>query len=195
MFNRNFIILFISNILGSTPPVITILLSGIIGSTLIDIKYLATLPTGIMVGGVAVTAFFASTIMSIMGRRFGFSLGTIVSTFASLACAYSIYIQSFYLYCFANFFIGFGMAFIHQYRFAAAEVVEKNIIPRAISFILLSSIVGAIFGVNLVNLTKDLINNYLYVGSYICLSILTLIPYFLFIFYKNVEIAKKKKFL
>ena len=193
MINRNFIILFISNILNSPPPVITILLSGIIGSMLIEFKYLATLPTGIMVSGVAVSAFFASSIMSIMGRRFGFCLGSVINTFGAILCAYSIYIESFYLYCFANFFIGFAMAFTHQYRFAAAEVVEKHMIPRAISILLLSSIVGAIFGVNMVNLTKNLINNHLYIGTYILLSLLTLIPYFLFMFYKNEKTLNQKK--
>ena len=84
MFNKNFIILTISQIFSSTPPVVTILLSGIIGSTLIDVKYLATLPTGIMIGGVAISSVIASNIMSNMGRSFGFSLGAIVSTFASI---------------------------------------------------------------------------------------------------------------
>ena len=76
---------------------------------------------------------------------------------------------------------------------AAAEVVEKHIIPRAISFLLLSSIVGAIFGVNMVNLTKNLINNHLYIGTYIFLSLLTLIPFVLFMFYKNEKALNQKK--
>ena len=126
MVNKNFIILTISQIFSSTPPVVTILLSGIIGSTLINVKYLATLPTGIMIGGIAVSSIIASKIMSINGRSFGFSLGAIVSTLASLFCAYAIFIENFYLYCLANFFIGFAMAFTHQYRFAVAEIVEKN---------------------------------------------------------------------
>ena len=126
MFNRNFTILFISQIFSSAPPAITILLSGIIGSSLIQIKYLATLPTGIMVGGIAVSSIFASSIMSLKGRKFGFCLGSIVGTFAALFCAYSIFIENFYFYCFSNFFIGFAMAFTHQYRFAAAEVVAAG---------------------------------------------------------------------
>ena len=193
MFNKNFIILTISQIFSSTPPVITILLSGIIGSTLIDIKYLATLPTGIMIGGVAISSVIASNIMSKMGRSFGFSLGSIVSTFASFLCAYSIYIESFYLYCFANFFIGFAMAFTHQYRFAVAEIVEKNLIPKAISVVLLLSIVGALLGSTMVNFTKNLVEENLYVGSYICLGFLTIVPAVLFIFYKDVNFIVNKK--
>jgi len=157
VFNRNFTILFISQIFSSTPPVVTILLSGIIGSTLIDIKYLATLPTGIMVSGVAVSSVFASTIMSKKGRRFGFCLGSLVSTFACLFSALSIFYQNFNLYCFSNFFIGFAMAFTHQYRFAVAEIVEKNLIPKAISIVLLLSIVGALLGSTMVNFTKTLL--------------------------------------
>ena len=193
MFNKNFIILTISQIFSSTPPVVTILLSGIIGSSLIDIKYLATLPTGIMVGGVAISSVIASKIMSKLGRSFGFSLGAIVSTFASFFCAYSIYVDNFYLFCFANFFIGFAMAFTHQYRFAVAEIVEKNLIPKAISIVLLLSIVGALLGSTMVNLTKNIIENNLYVGSYICLGFLTIIPSILFIFYKDVNITFNKK--
>ena len=193
MFNKNFIILTISQIFSSTPPVVTILLSGIIGSTLIDIKYLATLPTGIMIGGVAISSVIASNIMSKMGRSFGFSLGAIVSTFAAFLCAYSIYIESFYLYCFANFFIGFAMAFTHQYRFAVAEIVEKNLIPKAISVVLLLSIVGALLGSTMVNFTKNLVEENLYVGSYICLGFLTILPAILFIFYKDVNFTVNKK--
>ena len=55
-------------------------------------------------------------------------------------------IQNFILFCFANFFIGVGMAFTHQYRFAAAESVEKDKVPRAISIILLGGIVSAFIG-------------------------------------------------
>jgi len=193
VFNKNFIILTISQIFSSTPPVVTILLSGIIGSTLIDIKYLATLPTGIMIGGVAISSVIASNIMSKMGRSFGFSLGAIVSTFASFLCAYSIYIESFYLYCFSNFFIGFAMAFTHQYRFAVAEIVEKILIPKAISVVLLLSIVGALLGSTMVNFTKNLVENNLYVGSYICLGFLTIVPAVLFIFYKDVNFTINKK--
>ena len=124
---------------------------------------------------------------------FGFPLGAIVSTFASILCAYAIFIENFYLYCFANFFIGFSMAFTHQYRFAVAEIVEKIYVPRAISIILLLSIIGALLGSNMVNITKNLITNHLYVGSYLCLSILTVIPAILFIFYKDKKIIIQKK--
>ena len=45
--------------------------------------------------------------------------------------------------------IGNGLAFTHQYRFAAAETVEKDMVPRAISAIMLAGIVSAVLGPNI----------------------------------------------
>ena len=193
MLKRNFIILLISQIFSSTPPVVTILLSGIIGSTLIDIKSLATLPTAMMIVGTASSSIIASRIMSYKGRRYGFCLGSLVSTFASLSCAFAVFIENFYFFIISNFFIGVAMAFTHQYRFAVAENVEKNLIPRAISSILLLSIIGALLGTNIVTITKNLVTNHLYVGSYISLSLLTVIPLFLFLFYQDEKISFQKR--
>ena len=193
MFKRNFIILLFSQIFSSTPPVVTVLLSGIIGSTLIDIKSLATLPTAIMIVGTAVSSIIASKIMSYKGRRYGFCLGSLISTFASLSCALAVFLANFYFFIISNFFIGVAMAFTHQYRFAVAENVEKKLIPRAISSILLLSIIGALLGTNIVTITKNLVTNHLYVGSYISLSLLTIIPLFLFLFYQDEKISFQKR--
>ena len=82
------------------------------------------------------------------------------------------------------------MAFIHQYRFAAAESVEKNKAPKAISTLLLAGIVSAFIGISLANYTKNFISDHLYVGSYLMLAVLTLAPTFFLIFYKdNKEIS------
>ena len=43
------------------------------------------------------------------------------------------------------------MAFIHQYRFAAAESVEKEKAPKAVSMLLLAGIVSAFIGISLAN--------------------------------------------
>ena len=77
------------------------------------------------------------------------------------------------------------MAFNHQYRFAAAESVEKDKAPKAISTLLLAGIVAAFIGISLANYTKNFVSDYLYVGSYLTLAILTLIPAFLLFFFKD----------
>lgn len=184
MLNKNLIILSIGQVFSFTSPTVTVLLSGIIGSQLINIKYLATLPTALMIVGTALGAPIASKIMEIKGRKFGFILSALINSIASLICAYSISILNFYLYCFANLFIGMSVSFILQYRFAATELVQKENIPKAISLILLLGIVAALLGSNIVSVTKDLFNAE-FTGSYLSLSILTIIPLFFFLFYDH----------
>ena len=77
------------------------------------------------------------------------------------------------------------MAFNHQYRFAAAESVEKDKAPKAISTLLLAGIVAAFIGIGLANYTKNFVIGYLYVGSYLTLAALTLVPAFLLFFFKD----------
>ena len=123
--------------------------------------------------------------MSIIGRRLGFVLASIASTVASLIAAYSIILGNFFIFCFACFILGAGMAFIHQYRFAAAESVEKEQAPRAISILLLAGIVSAFIGISLANYTKNFIPNYLYAGSYLALAFLTIMPAIFLSFFKE----------
>ena len=183
--NSNLVVLTLSQIFSFTAAPVTVFLSGIIGSQISPLKSLSTLPMSISVVGIAIGAIFASKLMSITGRKVGFIVASIGNTLVSILAAYSIFIQSFSIYCVANFFLGMGMAFTHQYRFAAAESVSKDKVPRAISIILLGGIVSAFIGPSVANFSKDLFSNHMYIGSYLSLAALTFLPTIFFLFYKN----------
>ena len=187
--NRNLSLLISSQVFGFTAANVTVFLSGIIGSQLSTIKSLATFPPSIYVVGIAISTIFAAKVMSIIGRRLGFVLASIGSSLACLLAAYSIFINSFIIFSFSCFLLGTGMAFIHQYRFAAAETVEKDKAPKAVSMLLLAGIVSAFIGITLANKTKDLISDHVYVGSYIALACLTIMPAIFLSFYKNSKIT------
>ena len=191
--NRNLWIITLSQIFSFTPAPINVFLSGIIGSTLSPVKALQTVPTSLMIVGIAVFSFFAAKIMSIIGRKAGFLLATLFSTFSALLAAYAIWDKNFYLFCLSCFFIGNGMSFTHQYRFAAAESVDKEFIPKALSIVMLATIFAALLGINIANYTKDLFNDHLYVGSYISLAVLTFIPFIFLNFYQPQSLPKEKK--
>ncbi len=112
------------------------------------------------------------------------------SSMASLLGAFAISQQNFILFCISCLILGMGAAFNHQYRFAAAESVEKEKAPKAISILMLAGIVSAFLGITSANYTKNLIPDYLYVGSYLMLAAFTFIPAILLFFYKNDEKAK-----
>ena len=192
--NRNIVVLTLSQIFSFTAAPVTVFLSGIIGSQISPLKSLSTLPMSISVVGIAIGAIFASKLMSITGRKVGFMVASFGNTLVSILAAYSIFVQSFSIYCIANFFLGMGMAFTHQYRFAAAESVNEDKVPRAISIILLGGIVSAFIGPSVANFSKDMFSNYMYVGSYLSLAALTFLPTIFFLFYKNtsnIEISVK----
>ena len=192
--NGNLVVLTLSQIFSFTAAPVTVFLSGIIGSQISPLKSLSTLPMSISVVGIAIGAVIASKLMSITGRKVGFIAASVGNTLVSILAAYSIFIQSFSLYCLVNFFLGMGMAFTHQYRFAAAESVNKDRVPRAISIILLGGIVSAFIGPSVANFSKDMFSNHMYVGSYLSLAALTFLPTIFFLFYKNtskIEISVK----
>ena len=183
--NKNLFLLTSSQVFGFTAANVTVFLSGIIGSQISTIKTLSTLPPSIYVIGIAISTIFAAKIMSLIGRRLGFVFASIASSLSCLIAAYAIMIENFFIFCVACFILGTGMAFIHQYRFAAAESVEQDEAPRAISILLLAGIVSAFIGISLANYTKDFVNDHLYVGSYLMLASLTLAPAFFLSFYKD----------
>jgi len=183
--NKNLWLLILSQIFAFTAAPVTVFLSGIIGSQFSPVKSLATLPMALSIVGIAIFAIFAAKVMSIIGRRAGFIFASIISSLSSLLAAYSIIIESFILFNFACFLLGAGVAFSHQYRFAAVETVKRDMAPKAISIILLAGIGSAFIGPNVANITKDIIVEHLYAGSYIALAALTLTSIIFLLFYKD----------
>ena len=183
--NKNLWLLILSQIFAFTAAPVTVFLSGIIGSQFSPIKSLATLPMALSIVGVAIFAIFAAKIMSIIGRRAGFILASVGSSLAALMASYSIIIESFLLFNLGCFILGAGVAFSHQYRFAAVETVNKDMAPKAISIILLAGIGSAFIGPNLANISKEIISDHLYAGSYVALAILTLSSTIFLLFYED----------
>jgi MFS family permease len=183
--NKNLCLLILSQIFAFTAAPVTVFLSGIIGSQFSPVKFLATLPMALSIIGIAIFAIFAAKIMSLIGRRAGFIFASIGTSLSSLLAAYSIICESFILFNLACFLLGAGVAFSHQYRFAAVETVKKDMAPKAISIILLAGIGSAFIGPNAANLSKEIISDHLYAGSYIVLALLTLTSTIFLFFYKD----------
>ena len=193
--NKNLWLLILSQVFGFTAANVTVFLSGIIGSQISPIKSLSTFPPSIYVVGIALSTIFAAKIMSIIGRKLGFVLASVGSTLACLLAAFAILNKNFIIFSLSCFFLGTGMAFIHQYRFAAAESVEKQKAPKAVSMLLLAGIVSAFIGISLANYTKNLLSDHIYVGSYLALACFTIMPAIFLSFYKNAHIQDNKKYI
>lgn len=188
--NKNLLILTLSQVFSFTANIITVFLSGIVGSQITSIKSLSTLPTALSVVGTAIFTILVAKIMGKIGRRLGFIFGALTSSATCLLAAFAIIQQNFILFCISHLILGMGIAFAHQYRFAAAESVEKEKVPKAISTLMLAGIVSSFLGITLANYTKNFIPDYIYVGSYLLLAVLTFMPVIFLSFYKNNEKTK-----
>lgn len=173
--NRNIFILSGSMALGMSSAPVIVLLGGIVGVALAPNPSLSTLPVAMLVVGVAFFTVPAALIMRITGRRPGFVAASLVAALACILGIYAIHAKSFVLFCAVAFLIGGNMAFVQQYRFAAAESVEPNEVSRAISIVLLGGIVAAFLGLELAKHTKEMLPFGLYSGSFASLAALNLV--------------------
>lgn len=167
---RNIIILTGCQLISATGAIIMVTLGGIIGSKLSSDPTFATLPVSVMVLFGAATAIPATMLMRRIGRRYGFALASLSSVVAMALAGLALFLESFAIFVVAGAAFGLNMAFTLQYRYAAAESVEPRYSPRAISFVLLGAIGGAIVGPELVRYGQYAIPSVQYLGTLIALS-------------------------
>ena len=151
-----------------------IVMSGLVGYSLVDNKTFATLGVTSFVLGSALAAMPAALYMGRVGRRRGFMTGSLIAIVGSATCALGIARTSFPLYCLGTAIIGVYTAFGLQYRFAAAEVAAPAFRAKAISLVLAGGIVGGFIGPNASVWAKDLFA-LPFLGSFLVLSAVALL--------------------
>jgi MFS family permease len=177
---RNVIILIGCQLISATGAIIMVTLGGIIGSQLATDPTLATLPVSIMVLTVAAVAIPATMLMRRIGRRRGFSLASLSAAVGTATAGFALYAQSFGIFMLAGAIFGINMAFTQQYRYAAAESVPAEYSPRAISYVLLGAIGGALVGPELVRYGQYLFPSVQYLGTLVALAFLFVVQSVLF---------------
>lgn len=167
---RNILILTACQLISATGAIVMVTLGGIIGSKLSSDPSLATLPVSVVVLFGAAAAIPATMLMKRIGRRKGFALASLSSVLAMGLAGLSLYLESFELFVLAGALFGVNMAFTLQFRYAAAESVAPEYAPRAISFVLVGAIGGAIVGPELVKYGQLAVPSVQYLGSLIAVG-------------------------
>ncbi len=159
-------------IVGSAAP-ICFALGALAGHFLLGVdKSLATAPlTGFNVG-VAVGALPAAAIVRRMGQRDGFLTGTGLTALGGVIATIALFQSSFWLFAFGLLVVGFGGAFVQQFRFAAADNAPPAFKARAISFVLAGGVFTAMLGPQVVIFTKDLLAPVMFAGAFASLVVL-----------------------
>jgi MFS family permease len=167
---RNLVLLVFTQLISATGSIVFVTLGGLIGTSLTSNQAWATLPITMIVLASALTTMPAAMLMKKIGRRAGFALASCSAVVAVLVAAVALRDSSFYLFLFAALLFGINLAFTQQYRYAAAECVDSKYVPRAISFVLLGAIGGALIGPKIVTFGHELVAGIPYAGSMLILA-------------------------
>ena len=183
----NLVVLVICQLISATGAIVMVTLGGIIGSTLTENLAFATLPISMTVVTVAAVTVPATMLMRRIGRSRGFAIASLSAAVALGAAIVALTYSSFSLYIVASMLFGINMAFTQQYRYAAAESVPANYIPRAVSFVLLGSIGGAFVGPELVKHGSGLVNGVPYAGTMIVIALMYVVQALLFLRLRGIK--------
>lgn len=172
MHTANLVILVTCQLISATGSIVMVTLGGIIGTGLAPSAAWSTLPVSMMVVAVAATTIPATVLMQRIGRRRGFAIASVSAAVALCIAVMALIASSFMLFLLAGAMFGINMAFTQQYRYAAAESVTPEYVPRAVSFVLLGSIGGAFVGPWLVIHGQDWLDGIPYAGTLLAVGVL-----------------------
>lgn len=175
LFNRNFVLVLVSNaILGSPMPML-IILGGLAGAMLTPVEALATLPISIQLLAGLVAASPISMLMGRIGRSYGFTVAAMLAFIGGLMATVALLYSSFVVLCIGHAFLGAAVASFNYFRFAGAEVVPAQYHSKAISLTLGSGIVAAVVGPQIYLWTRDALHSVPLAGSYIAICVIAVI--------------------
>lgn len=116
---------------------------------------LATLPVTMQHLGIMLFVFPASLLMQRRGRRFGFRTGSLAGMLGAATIGYGLYVPSFLLMCLGGLILGYAVANLQMYRFAAVELVPGSHRAKAISWVTAGGVLAGVIGPSLVRVTHD----------------------------------------
>jgi MFS family permease len=145
--------------------------AALVGHALAPEKILATLPLALQQLGAMSATFPASFLMKRIGRRGGFTVGTLFGITGTAIATLAVFWGSFSLFCLGTALNGVYNGFGLFYRFAAADGVTANWRGKAISYVLLGGLIAAFVGPESAKLTKDLFAPIEFAGSFAMLIV------------------------
>ena len=121
-----------------------------------DMRMWANLPVTMQHLGVMLSVFPASLLMMRRGRSFGFRCGSIVGMVGASSAALGLGLGSFPVMCLGGILLGFAVANMQLYRFAAVELAPGPFRAKAISYVTAGGILAGFIGPSLARFTPDL---------------------------------------
>ena len=162
---RNLFLLTCCQAIGQSANVMMFTATALSVVTFMNVRDLATLPITMQHLGVMLSVFPAALLMQRFGRRFGFRMGSVVGIIGAACCGAGLYTATFWLMCLGGLILGFAVANLQMYRFAAVELAPPEMRAKAISWVTAGGIAAGVIGPLVARETHDLWMP-LYIGTY-----------------------------
>jgi len=104
--------------------------------------------------------------MQRIGRKRGFLLATLFGATGSVLATVAIVKAEFWLFALAVALVGVFNGFGNYYRFTAADVSDDEHKSRAVGYVMAGGIIAAFVGPNLAEITRELVPDAPFAGSY-----------------------------
>ena len=162
---RNLLLLLCCQAIGQSANTMMFTATALSVVTFFPNHELATLPVTMQHLGVMLWVFPAALLMQRMGRRFGFRVGSLFGMTGASTCAAGLYFGSLPIMCLGGLILGYAVASLQMYRFAAVELVPASYRARAISWVTAGGVVAGIIGPALTHWSFDKLMP-IYIGTY-----------------------------
>ncbi|MCA0304274.1 MAG: MFS transporter [Proteobacteria bacterium] len=163
---RNLVLLTACQSVGQAGNVIMLSVTALSVITFFPHRELATLPATLQHLGVMLFVFPAAAIMMRRGRGFGFRVGSVFGMAGAGLCALGLYTSTFLLMCAGGLLLGYAVAALQMYRFAAVELAPPSYRARAISWVTAGGVLAGTIGPALTRATFDVLLP-IYLGTYL----------------------------
>jgi MFS family permease len=121
-----------------------------------DMRMWANLPVTMQHLGVMLAVFPASMLMMRRGRKFGFRIGSLMGMVGATCAAIGLGMGSFLVMCLGGLCLGYAVANMQLYRFAAVELAPGHFRAQAISYVTAGGVIAGILGPALARFTPEL---------------------------------------
>jgi MFS family permease len=162
---RNILLLICCQAIGQSANTMMFTATALSVVTFVSDHGLATLPVTMQHLGVMLWVFPAALLMQRMGRRFGFQVGSVFGMVGATICGLGLYLAIFPLMCLGGIILGYAVASLQMYRFAAIELVPNSYRAKAISWVTAGGVVAGIIGPAVSQWSYDKLVP-LYLGTY-----------------------------
>lgn len=153
---RRTYLFFTAQSINLTTAVMSVTMAAIVGAALAPAATWSTVPYGFQFLCMMLATYPVSGLMSRIGRKRAFMLGSIPLAVSGITGYLAVLYQHFPTLVVSHSVLGIYIAFANFNRFAATDNLAQNLKPRALSLVVAGGVIAAVVGPALTEWLRDL---------------------------------------